>query len=398
MQTATQNGQNNTASDWPAKRRVTLVGGVVNCFLSVGKIAAGIFGQSQALVADGVHSLSDLLSDGLVLFAARWGSKEADEDHPYGHARIETAATALIGALLLMIGGGFVYDSVMRLLNPDLLLHPGWLALIAAVASVGTKEALYHYTLKVAHDTRSPLIEANAWHHRSDALSSIVVVVGVTGAMLGAPWLDAVAAIVVALFLGRMGWRFIRQSIVELVDTGLADDELRELEQVIDAVPGVRRHQHLRTRRMGGQVVMDVHLMLDPDIRLSEANRIATQVQHALLGRIDAVSDVLVGIKPDNELADSPADALPPREVITEDLSRAWNEIEELPEQRTLTLHYKPSGVDIDILVRQSPGGGDVDTLMRRLEIASHHLLYVGRIRLLVVEGQGRGYGTDPHR
>ena len=285
-------------ADWPAKRRVTLVGGLINLVLAGAKLVAGTLGQSQALVADGVHSLSDLVSDLLVLVAAGWGSQDADENHPYGHARIETAATAVIGLLLLAVAAGFLIDSLSRLLQPDRLLQPGWLALTAAMASVLIKEGLFHYTFKVGRRTRSPLIAANAWHHRTDALSSIVVVIGVAGAMLGVVWLDAVAAAVVASMVAWVGWGFIRSSVTELVDTGLSAARLAELDTLIGSVEGVRDYRQLRTRKMGGQAFMDVQILLDPELTLREADRIALKVKSLLLEEVPEMADVVVGIRP----------------------------------------------------------------------------------------------------
>jgi cation diffusion facilitator family transporter len=285
-------------ADWPAKRRVTLVGGTINLMLACAKVAGGLVGHSQALVADGVHSFSDLVSDLLVLVAARWGSMGADENHPYGHARIETAATAVIGLLLLAVAGGFLVDSVNRLLEPDRLLQPGWIALTLALVSVLVNEGLYHYTVKVGRETRSPLIVANAWHRRSDALSSVVVVVGVVGALLGVIWLDAVAAAVVALMVAWVGWEFIRSSVAELVDTGLPAERLAALDRLIRSVDGVSDYQDLRTRRMGGQAFMDVQIVLDPELTLREADRIALEVKSRLLEQVPEMADVVVGVRP----------------------------------------------------------------------------------------------------
>ncbi len=381
-----QDTRTSPEDDWPIKRQVTLAGAAVNVLLAAGKIAGGLLGQSQALIADGVHSISDLLSDALVLAAANWGSREADRNHPYGHARIETIATTVVGILLLMVAGGFVFDSVSRLLNPDTLLHPGWIALAVAVLSVIAKEVMFQYTRLVARRTGSPLIEANAWHHRSDALSSLVVIGGVAGAMLGLPWLDAVAAIVVAAMLGYVGWEFIRRSVEELVDTGLSEEDLQRLESVIDSVAGVRGHRYLRTRRMGGRIIMDVHLRLDPAIRLSEANRIAVRVQQQLLGEMEAMSDVLVRVEPDDDLGDSPAEALPLRQTVTADLTAAWRDIRELPASPRLTLHYHAGGIDVDVLLAQRPTADSADSLLRRMRISTSHLLYLGEVRLLAQE------------
>ena len=283
---------------------MTLVGAAANFLLAVGKVMVGIVGQSQALIADGIHSLSDLISDALVLVAARWGSHAADENHPYGHARIETAATAIVGFLLLAVAAGFVFDSMARLFDPERLPVPGWIVLVAAALSVLVKEGLYHYTKRVASKTRSPLIAANAWHHRSDAFSSIVVIVGAGGAIAGFPWLDPVAAIVVAIMVGWVGWQFIGDSVAELVDTGLSPDKLEELDRLINSVDEVQGHEKLRTRQMGGQTFMDVQILLDPKISLLEADQIARRVKRLLIEKVPEVSDVVVGIRPGTSVSE----------------------------------------------------------------------------------------------
>ena len=282
---------------WPAKRRVTLVGAVINLLLSVGKIVGGIVGQSQALIADGVHSLSDLLSDALVLFASRWGSLEADHNHPYGHERIETLATLGVGLLLLALGAGFLIDSVGRLLNPERLWTPGWLAFGIAVLSVLTKEGLYHYTVRVARQTGSSLLRANAWHHRSDAFSSVVVIIGIGGALAGLLWLDAVAAAIVGVMLGWVGWRLLGEAATELVDTGLSGRELDALAETIDAVDGVRGHGRLRSRRMGGRIFVDVRVLVDGQLTVREGHKIAEQVRLRVIDQLPGNADVVVCLR-----------------------------------------------------------------------------------------------------
>ena len=283
---------------WPAKRRVTLVGAVVNLLLSVGKIFGGVVGQSQALIADGVHSLSDLLSDALVLFASRWGSLEADHNHPYGHARIETLATLGVGLLLLALGAGFLIDSIGRLLDPERLLTPGWLAFGIAVLSVLTKEGLYHYTVRVARQTGSALLRANAWHHRSDAFSSVVVIIGIGGALAGLLWLDAVAAAIVGIMLGWVGWRLLGEAATELVDTGLSERELEALAGTIDTVDGVRGHGRLRSRRMGGRIFVDVRVEVDQAISVQAGHQIAEQVRRQVIDQLPGNADVVVCLRP----------------------------------------------------------------------------------------------------
>lgn len=280
------------------KQRVTLVGALANLGLAAFKTLFGIVGQSQALVADGVHSLSDLISDVLVLGAARLGSQSADQNHPYGHQRFETVATVGIGILLLVVAGGFIYDATARLLNPQELFLPSWFVLPIAIASVLTKEVVYQYTIAVGRRTKSKLIEANAWHHRSDALSSLVVIVGVVGALAGYPWFDALAAIIVAVMIGIMGWRFFWNALRELVDTGLEREQLVALARAIDEVEGVYSHHDLRTRRMGDLVLVDVHIVVDGQITVSEGHRIGERVRHNLLQNLHDDAEVLIHLDP----------------------------------------------------------------------------------------------------
>jgi cation diffusion facilitator family transporter len=368
------------------KQRVTIVGAIVNIVLAAGKVVFGIIGQSQALIVDGVHSLSDLLSDGVVLAASRVGSKGPDLDHPYGHARIETAATIIIGILLLLVAGGFAWDAMRRILDQDLLWQPGWIALAAAVVSVLAKEALYHYTVRAGRHTRSQLIEANAWHHRSDALSSVVVVVGVIGAMAGALWLDAVAAIVVAVMVGWVGWKFAWSAMRELVDTGLEPRELRPLREAIETVQGVREHHSLRTRRMGADVLVDVHVLVDPQISVSEGHRIADEVRARLIASIDDVFEVLVHVdhEPDTEEPDD-GTGLPLREEIEADLRNAWASIAEVSNPERVMLHYRGDKVDVEVLLpARRVATQALPELTQRLNDAASALHYAGNVRVLL--------------
>ncbi len=374
-----------------AKKRVTIVGAVANLLLSVGKVAAGYLGQSQALIADGVHSLSDLISDGLVLVAARFGSAGPDEDHPYGHARIETAATAAIGVLLILVAAGFIYDAGHRLLAENALWQPGWLALSAALVSVLVKEALYHYTKVVGKRVRSGLIEANAWHHRTDALSSVVVIVGIGGAMLGVLWLDAVAAIIVAVMIAQVGWGFARGALGELVDTGLSERHLKVLRRRIERVPGVRSHHSLRTRRMGSDALADVHIQVDPEVSVSEGHRIARAVSDRMLRTLEPLTDVLVHV--DHEPSDAAQRTLhlPEPEAVRAALRRVWQPL--LPDDAELRLHYGDGTVQVDVIFPWPADArlerSDIEARADRLQQAAAQLDYVARIRLMPVIATG---------
>ncbi len=366
---------------YTAKRRVTLVGAVVNAMLAVGKIISGTVGQSQALVVDGVHSLSDLSSDALVMWATRIGSLEADHNHPYGHERFETAATLAVGLVLLLIAGGFAWDAITRLLNPEMLGNPGWLALGAAVLSVGCKEGLYHYTRQVADQYKSDLIRANAWHHRSDALSSVIVIVAVIGSMAGAPWLDAVAALLVALMVGWMGaslgWRAGR----ELVDTGLEPRQLRAISLLINSVDGVLGHGDLRTRKMGGATLADVRVQVAPDISVSEGHRIGDAVLEKVRDSLEHVSDVFVHVDPEPEEQAARSAALPLRSEVEPRVREAWGGLlGNALTQCELLLHYRDGHIDIDLIL---PAGENITIAGAELQQAAAPLGCVGVVRIL---------------
>jgi cation diffusion facilitator family transporter len=283
-------------------RRVTLVGSAVDLSLGIIKIVGGWFSHSQALIADGVHSLSDLATDVLVLYAAKHAHAEADADHPYGHARIETAATVGLGVALVVIGIGIIWDSVNRLMSPETLTVPESWAIAIAGVSVVAKEAVYHYSMGYARRLDSELLRANAWHSRSDAISSVVVIVGVGGALLGLTYLDVVAAVVVAIMIGKIGFDVAKSSMSELIDTGLAPEELDDIRDTIQSVNGVESLHLLRTRRMAGRVLVDVHLILsDPRVSVSEGHQISETVRGVLMGRFENIADVTVHIDPEDD-------------------------------------------------------------------------------------------------
>jgi len=283
------------------KNRVTIVGALVNVFLSIIKIGFGILGQSAALIADGVHSLSDLASDLLVLVAIKLGAREADHDHPYGHRRFETIATVILGVGLIIVAGGIAWDVYERVLQPERLLIPKQSALAIAAISILANEWLYQYTKRVAIITRSKLLLANAWHHRSDAISSIVVLIGVAGSLLGYIWADAVAAVIVALMVAKIGINLVSESIKELVDTGLSEGIVDEIRAEIAATQGVRDIHLLRTRQMGEDALVDAHIVVNSRITVSEGHMIADVVRDILIDKFDDVQEVLVHVDPEND-------------------------------------------------------------------------------------------------
>lgn len=331
--------------------RVTLVGSAVDLFLGVAKIIIGFTAQSQALIADGVHSLSDLVTDVAVLYAAKHSHQEADEDHPYGHGRIETVVTVGLGIALIGVAIGIMIDATHRLFNPNTLFSPGFLALAIAVISVLAKEAIYQYTMVVAKRYRSNMLKANAWHSRSDAISSVIVVVGIIGSMAGLTYLDAVAAIGVGIMIAKIGWDLAWHSIKELIDTGLEIERVKEIEKNILGVGGVTTLHILRTRQIGADALVDVHIQVEPYISVSEAHYISETVRSKLIAEIEEVIDVMVHIDPEDDEHIPKHEKLPLRREMLKKLELAWVGVEEAKKIDCITMHYLQGKIEIELLL-----------------------------------------------
>lgn len=339
-------------------RNITVIGAIVNVFLSIIKVVCGYWGQSQALIADGLHSLSDLASDFIVLYAAKHGAKDADEDHPYGHARIETLFTVLVGIFLIIVACGIVIDAMSRVLSTDTLMRPGVLALMVAFGSVAVKEILYQYTARVADKVGSKLLKANAWHHRSDAISSIVVMIGIGGSMMGITYLDAIAAVGMGIMIIRIGWVLCLQSLQELVDTGLSAERIELIKQTINNVPGVQQLHTLRTRYMGGNALVDVHIQVEPKLSVSEGHYISDNVRQSLIHNIDEVADVMVHIDPEDDEVRPPNQKLPSRDVFLETMAKRWSNIPQTQYINKINLHYLDGQIHMELLLPLDKVGG----------------------------------------
>jgi len=332
--------------------RVTIIGSIVDFLLGVSKIIVGFISQSQALIADGIHSLSDLVTDFAVLYAAKHSHQEADEEHPYGHGRIETVVTVGLGIALMGVAVGIMIDATNRLFNPDTLFQPGALALSIAIISVFAKEAIYQYTMVIARRYRSNMLKANAWHSRSDAISSIIVVVGIIGSMAGLVYLDSIAAIGVGIMIAKIGWDLAWSSIKELIDTGLDAERVKEIEKNILGVDGVTTLHVLRTRQIGADALVDVHIQVDPYISVSEAHYISETVRSKLIKRVEEVIDVMVHIDPeDDEDVPPTLEKLPLREEMMKKLEEAWKDVEEAKKIDSVTMHYLEGKIQIELLL-----------------------------------------------
>ena len=268
--------------------RVTIVGSVVNLLLLAFKFFAGIVGHSAAMLADAVHSLSDFVTDIIVLVFVKLSSKPEDADHDYGHGKYETLATAIIGICLCLVGLGIFWNgaqSIWHVVRGGTLPEPGMLALVAAVVSIVSKEALYQYTVYKGRRLDSQAVVANAWHHRSDAFSSIGTMVGIGGAIwLGDAWrvLDPIAAVVVSVFIVKVAFKLLVPSMNELLEKSLPAEVEDRISDIVLSFPGVTSPHHLRTRRIGMHYSIDLHVRMDGGITLEEAHHTATAIEHKL--------------------------------------------------------------------------------------------------------------------
>jgi len=282
---------------------VTIVGAIVNFFLILVKFAAGVFGQSQALITDAVHSVSDLFTDAVVLVGLKMGKKPPDMDHQFGHGRIETLSSAAIGfalvatALYLGIGAALkVYRHIEY--------HPTKMALIGAGLSIAIKEALYHYTVHTGRRIKSQLIIANAWHHRSDALSSVAVMLGVGGSFLKPSWyvLDSFAALLVSFFIVKVGLEIVGNSLREFMDTAPSEEILNRIKKCALTVDGVLGTHDLKVRTSGGLYKMEIHIVINGQLTVIEGHRIANTVERHLADAIEDIDSVIVHVDPAIEM------------------------------------------------------------------------------------------------
>jgi cation diffusion facilitator family transporter len=268
-----------------AASRSTWVSVGVNLILTITQVAVGILAKSQGLVADGIHSLSDLVADFVVLFASHHAKKDADEDHPYGHQRFETAASLVLGALLLAVGIGMLWSAFRKLEEPDLVQQVHIVALWVAGGALIAKELLFRYMLSVAKRVKSSMLVANAWHARSDAASSLVVAIGIIGNLAGYPILDPIAALIVGFMVAKMGWTFGWDAMHDLMDRAVDDQEVAAIRQTLVDTPGVKSVHDIRTRKMGDMIVVDAHIEVDAAISVEAGHDIAVEARQRVLQR-----------------------------------------------------------------------------------------------------------------
>ena len=330
--------------------RATWISAALNLSLTVVQLIVGWLAHSQSLIAHGIHSFSDLLSDFLVLYANRKGSHPADREHPYGHARVETAATLILGASLGLIGFGILWEATLRLQHVADLPPVEMIALWVAIATAASKEILFRYLFRVARKLRSPMLAANAWHTRADAASALVVVVGIAGALMGWTFLDLLAAAIMGFMILRMGLKLAWDSLQELIDTGLDKDKVEAIRRTLLDTPGVLGLHELRTRRMAHQALVDAHVLVDPRVSVSEGHRLGERARQRVLDAHPEVADVLVHIDAEEDQAlMSNSVELPDRDVLMAQLDDLLGN-EAAGIERTV-LHYLGDRVEADIFL-----------------------------------------------
>ncbi|MBF0357882.1 MAG: cation transporter [Magnetococcales bacterium] len=332
-----------------AARKATIISVAVNIFLSVGKIIAGMVGNSAAILADGIHSASDLITDGVVLVAMRIAKQGVDEDHPYGHGKYETLATLFVSVALLAVAIGIAIDSWGRLVDPE-LTTPTSLALWAAAISILAKEAIFQYTYRLGKRYNAKAIIANAWHHRSDAVSSIAALIGVGGAMVGYPILDPLAAIAVAFILGKVGIELFLEALQDLTDSRQAIDAevQKKIANLVHDVQGVLSAHLLNPRGLGPDIRVDVHVVVDGYLSVSEGHQIAEKVRYHLMNELESVTDVLVHVDPEEDHEES-VRMFVSREKLNNLLEKCIADSPLFANLDRMTPHYRKNGVLLEM-------------------------------------------------
>jgi len=332
-------------------RKTTYVSIGLNTVLMSVQIVVGLIAHSQALVADGVHSLADLISDFVVLVANRHSGAEPDADHNYGHSRYETVASLFLGGLLIAVGGGMLWRAGERLTDLDNIPAVHVSALVVAVVVLLSKEALFRYMLREAQRVRSAMLIANAWHARSDAASSLVVALGIVGSIAGVRLLDPIAAAIVGFMVARMGWTFGWDALQDLSDRALDESDTADLRARILSTPGVRDVHELRTRKMGDFALVDAHVLVDPMISVSEGHYIAETARARVLSD-NRVLDALIHVDPENDAIARPPVNLPPREKVAAEVESAL--AAQGLRAASVNLHYLSTGLDVEVTLQPS--------------------------------------------
>ncbi|MBF0348977.1 MAG: cation transporter [Magnetococcales bacterium] len=332
--------------------RAMAIGLVINILLSVVKIVVGVLAQSPALLADGLHSISDLFSDGAIWIANRMSREAADEGHPYGHGRYETMAILFSGVLLFALSVGIVIDSISRVEKQPAVV-PGMEALVVIILAILAKEWLYHYTRRVGETYHLRALVANAWHHRSDSISSVAALVGIAGAMVGWPVADPIAAIVVSAILMKMAYGFMRDAFLEFTDAAAAIDKAiqEQIVTMVDEYPDVYSAHLFKVRRSGPNLHVDIHVVVNPFLSVSEGHQIAERLRRAIIDGVLEVTEVMVHVDPEEDQKFPMPIDYPGRQEMIAALSQLLEKDQGLVAVSDLVMHYTRDGIVADLVV-----------------------------------------------
>ena len=375
-----------TKCETPVKEKtilfVSLINASVNALLAIVKIIAGYVGFSHALIADGIHSFSDIVTDVLVFFAARASIQHPDREHPYGHQRIETIGTLVIALILVAVSISIVTDAIQHLLSRVFEI-PTIPVIIVAVVSIFANEALFHYSKHQGKKINSNLLISNAWHKRSDVFVSIIVLFSVIGSRLGLTWLDSAGAIVIALLIVKIGIQMIWHSVQELIDRGVDEKTLSKIVAIVKSNPGVRSIHQLRTRLHANSIFVDLHIIVDPFISVSEGHHIGEEVHVALLKKIKNIFDVTVHIDSENDEDSRPSLHLPNRDIIKQQLKLCWENLPGFHQIEKMTLHYLSGKLYVDIVLPVDflTHGKEAD-LLAQYQAAAQSIAVIERITI----------------
>ena len=362
-------------------QKVTYTGILVNILLSLAQIISGLLAHSQALLADGLHTLADLISDFIVLITAHHSAKAADDDHPYGHGRIETLSSIFLGVALITVALGMGYRGIQTFAQTEAVQTETY-ALFFAFLAILSKEFLYQYTIRAARKIKSTLLESNALHHRSDVFSSIVVVIGVGAQVAGVEHMDALAAIIVSIMISLMGIHLIKKAFAELIDTSLDQKLVEQIKLHILKMDGIVAVHSLRSRSMGGLGIIDTEIRVNPRLSVSEAHFISLNIEQSVKKNFSEVSDITVHIDPVAETEHEFILQLPRRSELLFKLYSVWESLENSEHIVNIHLHYLTRQIEVDIILPLKFGCDDEHKLAQQLYEKANNIPFVGQINI----------------
>lgn len=364
--------------------KVTLIGSVIDFVLGTGKIIIGFLFNSHALIIDGIHSFSDLFTDFFVIFISKFANEEPDSEHPYGHEKFETIGTTAMGAILLATAGALVYETTLRLINFNDIESAkiGAPALLMTVISILGKEAIFQYSKKVGEKLNSSILIANAWHSRTDAISSVIVLVGLVLSYFGYTYFDSIAAIIVAIMIGKVGWEFISESLKELAESSINPEKVKEFEKHILSIPEIKGMHNLRTRKMGHKSLLDVNIEVSDRISVSEGHEISSWVSKILINTFDDVTDVTVHTDVENDLGEGHVhelnDLLPLRHSVITSLDSTWAEMSPFKFIKDCRLHYRNQKIFLEFFLTEDQQAPSEQEISQLNELAKRFFWYGG--------------------